>query len=95
MDKSVIDAGIARGDYQSIKIRLRELGYSALLVKGPHTRITFQCKERHQFQATPMEAINDGCPHCELVRHIQEDPAPVISFEDFKKGVDAQQKFLK
>ena len=95
MDKAIIDAGIAKGDYQSIKLRLRELGFNALVVKGAHTPINFRCKHRHQWTATPMEAINDGCPDCELIRHINEDPAPVVSWDEWKKGVDKQQVFLK
>jgi hypothetical protein len=30
-----------------------------------------------------------------MIRHIKEDPAPVVSWDDWKKGVDKQQKFLK
>lgn len=95
MEKALVEAGIAKGEYQAIKIRLRELGYHALLVKGPHTEIKFRCKERHEWHATPMQAINDGCPQCELIRHIKEDPPPVISFAEFEKAVSKQQKFLK
>ena len=95
MDKSLIEAGIAKGDYQSIKLRLRELGFNALVIKGAHTPINFRCRHRHQWTATPMEAINEGCPTCNLVDHIANDPAPVVSWDEWKKGVDKQHKFLK
>ena len=95
MEKELVEAGIARGDYRAIKLKLRELGFHSLLVKGAHTPVRFKCRSRHEWTATPMEAIADGCPDCELIRSINEDPAPVYSFADFQKAVNRQHKFLK
>ena len=95
MSKELIEAGIAKGDYHSIKLRLRELGFNALVVKGAHSAINFRCKRGHQFRATPMSAIKDGCPDCNLIEYRDNAPAPVISFAEFEKSVERQQRFLK
>ena len=95
MEQALIEAGVEQRDEQAIKLKLRQLKYHTLLVKGPHTSVRFRCEHGHDFWATPVEAINDGCPECALLDSIKNDPAPVYSFAEFEKAVNKQQDFLK
>ena len=95
MDQSLIEAGVAKGDYLSVKQKLRQLGMRCQILKEPHVRIQFECKMRHQFHATPMQAINDGCPTCNLIDLVDNGPTETVSEADFKAAVAKQHKFLR
>ena len=95
MDQSLIEAGVEKGDYRSVQLKLRQLGFHCLLLKEPHTRIQFSCPKRHEFHATPMQAINDGCPTCNLIDHVDNGPTETVSEADFKVAVAKQHKFLR
>ena len=102
MDEVLIEAGIERGDKAAIKLRLRELGYKAsILLKGPNDRVKFECKvggwgvnAQHTWTATPLEAIEDGCPHCALADHIANEPPESISEAVMIKAIKEQKDAL-
>lgn len=98
IDQEILDkAALERGDILAIKKALRARGLNTLLVKGLDTPVRFQCKRArwwHEFTASPREAIESGCPHCELERHIAEDPPERITEAALVKGIKAQEKFL-
>ena len=93
-------AALARHDSRALKLEMKRRGFSALLVKEPHTPIRITCRARpesshgfgHQFTASPVQALNEGCPTCNLLNEIANDPKPVVSFKDWEAGVNKQRK---
>jgi hypothetical protein len=104
MDKALIDAGIELGNTQAIKIRLRELGYSArLLLKGPHDPIDFCCVKggkgiscTHVWKTTPILALTEGCPHCATEQYCQNSDEPLeVTQEVLAAAIKAQHAKMK
>ena len=100
MDERLIEAGVELGDWMAIRTRLQHLGYRARLgLYGPHDRIKIECAQggrgiscTHVFEATPMEAIRDGCPHCALDHFIKNGPPPEITEAEMASAIKAQHK---
>ena len=80
------DVAIDLGDTLAVRQKLAEMGIRpALLMKSLNTKIKWQCLHggrgiscTHEFEATPLEALENGCEHCELERHIKEDEPEVV-----------------
>lgn len=93
-------AALARHDYRALKLEMKRRGFSALLVREPHTPIKITCRAKpksnngygHEFTASPVQALNEGCPTCNLLDEIANDPKPVVSFKDWEAGVNKQRK---
>lgn len=101
-DERLIDAGIALGNSDAVRIRLAELGFKpVLLLKGPHDVIEMRCDKggrgmacTHVFHATPAEAIRDGCPHC-AIENMCRDEIEEVDEAEIVKAIKKQHAAIK
>ena len=91
------------GDMDEVRKRLFAKGYRArILLKGNFDVIEMECaaggrgiNAQHVWKTSPMEALTGiGCPHCELERHLKEDPPEQVSEAVLVKAIKAQHKAL-
>lgn len=96
------DIALDLGDTLAVKKKLAEMGIRpALLMKGLHHSVEWQCIHggrgigcTHVFEATPLEALEKGCPHCALEHHIANDPPEQVPEAVLLRAVKKQHKAI-
>ena len=102
MRSDLRELALAAGDMRAVRDKLKHMGYHASLVlMGPHDRIKFKCDEggrgvmcSHSWYATPMEVLEDGCPHCKLNHEVENAPIKEVPESVLLKAIKAQHKSM-